>query len=256
MANVEGDFIWYELMTTDTDAAADFYGAVVGWAIDRQATSAGATYPRLSAGETMIGGLFALDEAMLKAGARPNWMGYIAVEDVDAKAAAIKAAGGHIHVPPTDIPGYGRFAMCADPSGAPFYIMHGSVEGESRSFAAKSVGHCAWNELSTPDQASAHAFYTGLFGWAQNGAMDMGPMGQYCFLEQGGTQIGATTPLVGEAPPHWRYYFRVADIAAVAEAIPAQGGTLLHGPEDVPGDDRILIAMDPQGAVFALVGAA
>ena len=31
MANDHGDFIWYELLTSDADAAADFYGKVVGW---------------------------------------------------------------------------------------------------------------------------------------------------------------------------------------------------------------------------------
>ena len=31
MANQHGDFIWYELLTKDADAAARFYGAVVGW---------------------------------------------------------------------------------------------------------------------------------------------------------------------------------------------------------------------------------
>jgi uncharacterized protein len=28
-----GSFIWYELMSTDPDAATRFYGAVVGWTV-------------------------------------------------------------------------------------------------------------------------------------------------------------------------------------------------------------------------------
>ena len=31
MANHHGDFIWYELLTADADAAGEFYGKVVGW---------------------------------------------------------------------------------------------------------------------------------------------------------------------------------------------------------------------------------
>ena len=31
MANRHGDFIWYELLTSDTGAAERFYGAVLGW---------------------------------------------------------------------------------------------------------------------------------------------------------------------------------------------------------------------------------
>jgi len=34
MANHHGDFIWYELMTTDADGARAFYQAVVGWQIE------------------------------------------------------------------------------------------------------------------------------------------------------------------------------------------------------------------------------
>ncbi len=34
MANTHGDFIWYELMTSDAAGARDFYAAVIGWDID------------------------------------------------------------------------------------------------------------------------------------------------------------------------------------------------------------------------------
>ena len=34
MANHHGDFIWYELMTTDANAARAFYEPVVGWRIE------------------------------------------------------------------------------------------------------------------------------------------------------------------------------------------------------------------------------
>ena len=36
MAPTPGAFIWYELMTTDINAAARFYGAVIGWQIPPQ----------------------------------------------------------------------------------------------------------------------------------------------------------------------------------------------------------------------------
>ncbi|WP_408021716.1 VOC family protein [Siccirubricoccus phaeus] len=31
MPNPHGDFIWYELLTSDPQAAEAFYGAVLGW---------------------------------------------------------------------------------------------------------------------------------------------------------------------------------------------------------------------------------
>ena len=31
MTNAQGDFVWYELMTTDADAAQAFYEPLIGW---------------------------------------------------------------------------------------------------------------------------------------------------------------------------------------------------------------------------------
>jgi predicted enzyme related to lactoylglutathione lyase len=53
-----------------------------------------------------------------KAMAPPNWLPYVAVENVDATAARTPELGGRVYVPPTDIPGIGRFAVTADPTGA------------------------------------------------------------------------------------------------------------------------------------------
>ena len=53
----------------------------------------------------------------------------------------------------------------------------------------------------------------------------------------------------------WTYDFRVADIDAAKSKVEANGGTVMHGPQDVPGGDYILVGGDPQGAMFALVEA-
>ena len=53
------------------------------------------------------------------------------------------------------------------------------------------------------------------------------------------------------APSHWLVYFGIDDLDAAAEQIGSSGGTLMIPPQEVPGG-RILVAQDPQGAVFAL----
>ena len=35
MANPDGSFVWYELMTPDPDAIAPFYADVIGWTITK-----------------------------------------------------------------------------------------------------------------------------------------------------------------------------------------------------------------------------
>lgn len=256
MGAQHGNFLWYELMTTDVDAAAAFYGEVIGWSSRPFDPTDPSGYRLLATADTEIGGLMALpQDGAGAADARPGWIGYIGVDDLDAAAAAIVADGGHQLVPPTDIPDIGRFAVVADPQGVPFAIIHGTSEGESRAFSPEGIGHCRWNELTTSDPEAAFAFYARHFGWTKGEAMPMGEAGVYQLLENGGVNFGAVTRAGPEtAGPAWSFYFGVPDIDAGLERIVKAGGTVLHGPHQVPGDEFIVIASDPQGAVFSLVG--
>lgn len=260
MPNTHGDFLWYELMTPDADAAQAFYSGLVGWTF-KDSGMPDTDYRLFSAGAAEVGGVMPLTPEMLSGGAHPAWAGYIGVDDVDASAAAIKAAGGSIHMEPWDIPGVGRMAFVADPQGAMFYIMRGSIEGEvSTSFAKHEPmpGHCAWNELASSDQNGAKAFYGKLFGWMQEGGMDMGPLGQYEFWQAGGDNpygVGAVMSLMPGMPTSmWTYYFRVPDIDKAAEYTKANGGQILQEPVEIPGGEFSFNGMDPQGAAFGLVG--
>jgi predicted enzyme related to lactoylglutathione lyase len=259
MSNKHGDFIWYELMTNNADAAQDFYGAVLGWTFN-SAGQSDKDYRQFAMNGVHVGGLLPLTPDMEQGGARPCWLGYIGVEDVDKMAVAINSAHGTVHMAPQDIPGVGRIAMVADPQGASFYVMTPippSGGGSSQSFAATEplVGHCAWNELSTSNPAAALNFYHDLFGWEKDGDLDMGALGKYEFLRHD-FMLGALMPLMPGMPaPVWTYYFRVADIDAAVTTITARGGQILQEPTEIPGGDFSLNAMDPQGAAFALVGA-
>jgi len=254
MANQHGDFIWYELLTNDADAAARFYGAVIGWQ-SRSAEGSDRGYRIFGMGEADVGGLMPFPPGAESAGMRPTWLGYIAVEDVDATAADIVRDGGAQHMPPTDIPGIGRFAMLTDPQGVMFYVMRGAVDGTSTSFSQSMLGHCHWNELATTDQQAAMAFYARRFGWQKGDAMPMGEMGDYQFITQRGETIGAVMNRTPDGPPpSWTFYFGVADIDAATQAVPGHGGTIHYGPAEVPGGVFIIVASDPQGALFGLVG--
>lgn len=252
--NAKGSWIWYELMTTDPVAAARFYGDVVGWTLDDHDPQ----YVHVVGRDGFVGGMFRLTPDLQQQGAHPAWFGYLAVDDVDASVASIEAKGGRVHVPPRDLPRVGRFAMVADPQGAPIYVMRTEGEDTSPAFRGTdrpTVGHCAWNELYTSDPSGALDFYTSEFGWQKDGEMDMGPMGKYEFLNSGGAQIGALMRRPPNIPQSvWTFYFRVESIDAAITAIQARGGHVLHGPNEVPGGDVIVQGRDPQGATFALIG--
>lgn len=233
---MSGGFIWYELMTDDVAAAAAFYARVVGWrAVDSGLPGPG--YHYLSIAGENVGGLMQIPAEARSAGARPAWFPYLQVGDVAASVEAIAADGGTVYMPPTDVPGVGRFAMLADPQGAAFYVMRPAGEGPSRSYDPQLGGHCGWNELRTPDPDAAQAFYRRHFGWGEAGALPA------AFV----AEPGATRA-------QWRCAFNVDDIDAAARRLRAAGGEALEGLRQLPGGAWLLPARDPQGAGFALVG--
>ncbi len=243
-------FIWYELLTSDVEAATLFYGEVVGWTPKAHGAVPG--YFQFAAGPTDIGGMMAMPR---EAGiSRPVWLGYIHVPDVDAGVAAMQRDGAAVCVPPTDIPGVGRFAMVRDPQGVATYIMSPSMEGTSQSFAART-GHCQWNELVTTDPAAAAEFYIRHFGWSRGDVISMGPIGDYQFLLAGEQRLGAVMKRTQQgAPPLWRFYFGVDDIDRGVRAIVQGGGRLVGEPQQVPGGGYAAVAIDPQGAEFGIAG--
>jgi uncharacterized protein len=267
MANHHGDFIWYELMTTHADDARDFYQKVVGWNIEG-APSGPMDYRMITASEGNVAGLLPLTSEMVAGGARSAWIGYVGVDDVDKMVASVEDGGGATHMPAMTMDGVGRMAMLADPQGANFYVMRGAVEdGESHAFSydRPRIGHCAWNELATSDPAAALHFYGQRFGWVKDGEMDMGPMGTYHFIRHAGRAPDGSPPGHGmlgavyrkvEADPvsHWLFYFRVPDIDDAVAQIRDHGGSFVQEPIEIPGGDFSLVATDPQGAHFGLVG--
>ena len=86
-------------------------------------------------------------------------------------------------------------------------------------------------------------------------------MGTYFLWGRGGKQLGGMmtlpagmkTPDGRLVPPSWMYYVTTDDLDATLARAQTLGARVLHGPMEVPGGQRIVQLMDPQGAAFALV---
>jgi uncharacterized protein len=259
MTKLHGSWLWYDIFTPDPEGTKAFYDAVVGWNI---ATSHAdnADYGFITCADGgMVGGVLRLTKDMTDHGARPCWVGYIGVDDVDAAVLAAQEAGGTCRMPARDIPMAGRVAMLADPDGAPYYVMTPTPPlggGASTAFSTDLMGRCSWNELGANDTDISLAYYTKLYGWTRPTPMDMGPMGMYHFIDHDADGIGAVYAKPAEMPfATWNHYFRVASINAAKTIVEANGGTIMMGPHEVPGNDWIIMGTDPQGSMFALVGA-
>jgi len=109
-----GAFSWTELMTSNPDAAAAFYGQLFGWTFEKM--DMGMPYQVVKVAGTSVGGLMGMPPGV--AGMPPNWCPYVTVADADATAKRCTELGGKVLNGPMDIPTVGRFVVLQDPQGA------------------------------------------------------------------------------------------------------------------------------------------
>ncbi|TNF23418.1 MAG: VOC family protein [Deltaproteobacteria bacterium] len=254
MADMLGRFVWHDLMTPDAEAAKAFYGEVVGWGI--QLFEGGKEpYAMWTNADGPIGGVMVLPAEARAMGAPPHWMAYSATPDLAATVARAEALGARVFVPPTAIPTVGAFAVLADPQGAAFaaFTPEGDAPGGD---GPEAVGQFSWHELMTSDPDAAWAFYSELFGWQKQEAMDMGDGGVYqIFAPADGGSFGGLMRKPDAMPMSaWLHYIKVADVGAAIATAQRLGGTLVNGPIPVPGGDLVAQLIDPQGAFFAVHG--
>jgi predicted enzyme related to lactoylglutathione lyase len=241
---------WVDLGTPDVDAAASFYGSVLGWEVPELPNSAElGGYRRAKKDGADVAGVMPL----MQEGQPPAWSTYVAVTDADATAAAVKEAGGSVIAEPMDVMDLGRMAIFADPTGAVFGIW------QPRTFAGaervNEPGALSWNELGTRDPGAAKAFYAAVFDWGARDN-DMGEMGTYTEWLNGEDSIGGMMDVSGrlpdEIPAHWMVYFAVDNTDTTLETVKSSGGKVSFGPIDIPAG-RFAITTDPWGAAFAVI---
>jgi predicted enzyme related to lactoylglutathione lyase len=249
---LRGRVLWYELLTTDVEAAEKFYTAVVGWTIT-PFEGAPMRYDMWTpAGGTPIGGVMAIPEGMK---APPHWVMYVGVDRVEDAVAHIERLGGRALSPVEEVPDVGRMRTMLDPQGAAFAVFQPApTSGGRRAEAEAGIGEVAWHELYTTDAPAAMKFYADVFGWRPTESFDMGPMGTYHMFGRAFPLGGMMTKTaeMAQVPTHWGFYFRVPDVRAGAELVKASGGQVINPPMEVPGGDWIVQCRDPKGAAFSL----
>ena len=110
-----GAFSWVELLTTDLNAAKEFYAKLFNWQLQDMPTEHG-TYTVINIGQEGVGGMMTLPPE--SEGAPPGWGVYVTVDNVDQTVRQAEELGANVIVPPKDIPEVGRFAVFQDPQGA------------------------------------------------------------------------------------------------------------------------------------------
>lgn len=250
----QGTPCWVELMAPDQQAGAAFYADLFGWEV--QSTPMGPAEDgtdgvyllAVKDGEQIAGISGQMPEL---AGHPAFWGVFLAVDDVDAAAAKVEAAGGTIDAGPFDVMEHGRMVAIQDPTGARVNLWQaGQHIGTG---LANEPGTPIWNELVTPDVPRAIEFYREVVGLGTE-EMAMDDDVYTCFTNVAGEVVGGPTPpMMDGVPPHWNVYFNVEDADATAARIDALGGQALAPNFDVPGVGRMGFYTDPQGAMFAVM---
>lgn len=149
----------------------------------------------------------------------------------------------------------GTIAMVMDPQGVPFYVMKpvpppGQPDAISDVFSNTALQRVCWNELSSPDLAASKAFYAKHFGFEFNEVMPMGAMGELLLHRPGWQAPRRDHAAAGCAPAGAvaAVFPACPRVADAKRAIEANGGTVLHGPMQVPGGDWMVVATDPSNA--------
>ena len=250
-----GRYVWFELLTTDPKAAIDFYTDVVGWKTEAWES---ADYSIWLGSQGPVGGVTLLTEEAKKNGAPSFWQGCLEVADVDRTVALAKERGGGVLVEPVDVPNVGRIAVISDPQGAVVSVMAPATPMDAHDIS--KAGEFSWHELFSSDHEAGFRFYSELFGWQKLDEIDMGAMGKYLLWGRDGKQLGGMMTMTGmktpdgrPVPPSWMYYVATADLDAALERAKQRGARVINGPMEVPGGQRIVQLLDPQGAAFSLV---
>jgi predicted enzyme related to lactoylglutathione lyase len=255
---------WVDTEQPDVDAALHFYAGLFGWTFSD-------AVPADVPGTYLIASLGGADVAAIgpRQGDAPvEWITYIAVEDADAAAATVRAAGGSVTIEPVDAGPGGRLAGCVDPRGARFRLW----QPRRRLGAQLTNAPGSWNfsDLHTTDPTDAAGFYGPLFGWEIDdigfatmirrpgyGAHLAATVDPGIFERQDGISappgfadaIGWLVPMAS-GRDHWHVTFTVESRDAAAATAEKLGATVISS--DDTDWTRTALIRDPQGAELTL----
>lgn len=113
-----GAVAWEELLTSDPDAGLAFYGKIFGWTSEKMPMGDMDYYLIKRDGKNVGGAMQRPDTMPVSA-----WNVYFEVAGVDAAYAKVTELGGTTYTGIMPVPGTGRLAAVADPTGAMFSII-------------------------------------------------------------------------------------------------------------------------------------
>jgi uncharacterized protein len=246
-----GKVIFLELVTPDLAASKQFYAGLFGWTF-RELAAGSIQYAEASLDGRPVAGLF--HKALPPGEHRtPAWLGFFAVEDVDATAKIAQQQGAKLLFGPRSFPDRGRQAVFSDPQGAVFAVL-ASSSGDPPDFLA-APGEWIWSSLITRNPDTDAAFYQTLFGYDVF-ELPASPGAQHLLFASNNYARASANSLPASRPdvyPYWLNYVRVEDADQTAAKVVTLGGRVLVAPRLDRQGGKLAVVADPQGAAFGLL---
>ncbi|WP_177153911.1 VOC family protein [Streptomyces sp. 2131.1] len=238
---------WVSLIVHGLRTTQNFYAELFGWEFGPGPEQLGPYVRALIDGQEVAGiGQLPPDRHLPIA-----WTTYLATDDADHTAEAVRACGGTVGVGPLDAGEAGRLAIASDPGGAVFGIWQAAAHIGTT--LAGRPGTPVWNELVTRETSTVAKFYQAVFGYETKAVVSADF--DYQTLHLRGRPVaslhGVGHALLRDRGPHWMTYFEVADTDEAARRVAELGGHVLSPPREGPSG-RVATVADPEGAVFTI----
>lgn len=246
--------IWFDLMSSDTAKAEEFYGAIFGWEAEAPDEEFGGYRNLLKNGRRVAG----LSPVMEGAGPPDIWTVYLHTEDADATVKAVEAAGGSIMVSPMAIGEEGTMLMALDTAGAAIGFWQPDKHKGYSEFGDHGTPY--WFECQSMDYAKSVDFYRTVLGArieeiGTGGDPDAVGPDNYAQIFYGETSYAGIMDSVklfpAGVPSFWQIYITVDDVAATVKQAESLGAEILMAGEDTPYGTLAAIK-DPMGALICL----
>ncbi|MCH5645218.1 VOC family protein [Gordonia sp. ABSL49_1] len=246
--------IWFDLMSSEPDKAAEFYGALFGWEAEDANPDFGGYRNFVKNGHRVAG----MGPVMDPNGPSDVWSVYLHTDDPDATVKAVEAAGGSIMVPPMDVGDMGTMMVAVDTAGAVIGFWKPNTHPGFVEWGEHGTPY--WFECQSKDYAKSLEFYRSAIGArieeiGTGGDPDaIGPdhYGQVFVGENSYSGIMDSVKLFPpEVPSFWQVYVCVDDVAATVKQAEGLGAGVLMAGEETPYGTLAALT-DPFGAVFCL----
>ena len=257
MPQLQGNPIWFDLVTPDPQGAKAFYAGLFGWEWADVPMSGGSTYHMAIRGDGNIAGMSGDSESDGVAGV---WINSVYVEDAEETVKRIEANGGSVLSGPHNADGWGVTATVATPEGAVLGLWQ-ILMGHGADIFGVPGAEC-WVEYHTHDLVAAKEYYSDVFGAGFEEMIVPSNDGSgadftLTMLSINGEQMPCAFAQLPDpsAAASWATYIMVENIHASVAQAQSLGAKLIFGVINEPPGSMALLE-DPQGARFSLWQAA